>query len=305
MLIKVHGSHFESSVKHIKKTTNKQYALNTNQLSAVVKQIQHNWYFALCDKQDSSNLPFWFDDEEFFRKQTINQKTMRVCDLQNMLCENQSVIVYLRSMDRYSGLLVNKNRLQHFDVGCIADIDSKITDYIATLSCPMHINLKNDHTIVYKLLPVEVVNHVKSALTIAALGVLCELPYFSFIDTSYNASTKLKERSQNNKAMLNTKGLLQLEHFESICNKECLEALHKTKKSQALSTIIQDGAKIRIKSIWDIPEDVAQSFIQSFYHAMSESNRAQLAFQAAVEAMAKKYGQDRPYYWAGFTMFKA
>jgi hypothetical protein len=270
-----------------------------------VKQIQQNWYLAFCDKQDSPDLPFWFDDEEFYHKQAINQETMRVCDLQNLLNENQSVVVYLRNLDRYSGLLVNKNRLQHFDVGSIEDVDNKIVEYIETLSCPMHMNCNNNHTIAYKLLPVEIINHVKSTLTIAALGKLCELPYFSFIDVSYNASTKTKEHCLNNKAMIDTKGFLQVEHFESICNKECLKALNKDKQSPTLSTIIQDGAKIRIKSIWDIPEEAAQNFIQSFYHALSESNRAQLAFQTAVESMAKKYGKDRPYYWAGFTMFKA
>jgi hypothetical protein len=305
MSIKVHGSHFESSVKHRRKISSKQYVANTNQLSAVVRQIQHNWYLSLCDKQDSSDIPFWFDDEEFYRKQAINQETMRVCDLQNLLSESQSVIVYLRSLDRYSGLLVNKNRLQHFDVGSITDVDSKIVDYIELLSCSAHKNINNDHTIVNKLFPVEVINHVKSTLTVAALGKLCEIPYFSFIDVSSNASTKSKKGTRNNKAMLDTKGFLQVEHFESICNKECLKALNQNNQSDALSTIIQDGAKIRIKSIWDIPEEAAQSFVQSFYHALSESNRAQLAFQTAIETMAKKYGQDRPYYWAGFTMFKA
>jgi hypothetical protein len=303
MSIKVHGSHFESSEKHIDtRSDSKQYAANTIQLSAIVKQIQHSWYLALCDRQHSLELPLWFDDEEFCQKQSMEQETTRVSDLQNLISENQSVIVYLRSLERYSGLLVNKTRLQHFDVGHIDDIDESIVGYIDMLSQPKHLFTQNVHTISKKLLPPEVTNHVKSTLTIAGLGKLCELPYFSLIKTTGN--TKTPSTNLQNNATIDAKGFLCVDHFESICNKECMLTLNNYKTKQVLSTIIEDGSKIRLKSIWDIPEDVAQNFIQSFYHAMSESNRAQSAFQTAIERMTKKYGEEKPYYWAGFTMFK-
>lgn len=305
MEIKVHGSHFESSVNKSKKSSAQALTKDTNQLSAVVKQIQQNWYLALLDQNQSIDFPYWFDDEEYHQINK-NRPAVRISDLQQSLKRDQSFIIYLKGTQRYSGLLINKKRLQHFDIACINDFDKHIVDNLKTKTISNN-NISNFcKTNSHKLLPAEILKHINSDLSIASIDQLCAVPFFAFINANNNTFKSMNNRNkqQIKSDTFDQYTLLSVKNFTHICN-IAQDRSRDVAHSKYLSSFIQGGKKLRLQALWKTPIEVENNFLQFFYRALANSTNANTALQQAIKNMREVYGYKNLICWAGFVIVKA
>lgn len=316
----------ENKAKQLNDTQSQAYrACLQNKISLTVKQIQWSWYADLQEALPLETELDWYNEEiDQHYCSSQDHAIPSIQEIQSQLDENQCVITYLAGTDRYSGLLINKHTMHHFDVGSSQSVDDNINSLLGILGDKTSNPQIAISHFADLLLPAEIFNETAPDIIMAPTHSMYQIPFG--IVALYWQHLNIKTNDQDHKAIeyghpkrdtLNRpwsyKRMTSIESTNETHNQiqtvSIIEASTQypsnqccKQKKQYCINFIDKGTRRKIQSLWAVTNEDVKLLEQYFYEHLSTSTSAEQALGNAISSIKTQTKYAHPYYWAGYLI---